>query len=106
VKPVPYTLLAAMLIFACSGKSPDTVKSYPIRGEVVKIDSASSRITIAHHEIPGLMKAMTMAFRAKHPALLNIASVGDSISGTLSISGEEAYLDTLIVFWRSSAEMK
>jgi Cu/Ag efflux protein CusF len=97
VKTVPCILLAAMLFSVCSRESPNTIKSYPIRGEVVAIDSALSRITIAHHEIPGLMKAMTMAFKAKNPALLGSVEVGDSIAGRLVVSNHETYLDSLRV---------
>lgn len=95
-----------MVFSACSGEAPKEVTSYPIRGEVVAIDSTSARITIAHRDIPGLMKAMTMAFKAKNPALLKAVSIGDSISGMLAISGGEIYLDTLNVFWRTNSEMK
>ncbi len=105
VKLKLFILYAAAALPACSGKSPKGSESYPLRGEVVAIDSASSRITVAHGDIPGLMKSMTMAFRARNPGLLKTASVGDSVSGILVRFGEEIYLDTLIAFWKPAKEI-
>ncbi|HJV68226.1 copper-binding protein [Ideonella sp.] len=49
-------------------------------GEVRKIDRAQAKVTIAHGEIKNLgMPAMTMAYRAKPPRLLDGLAVGDRI---------------------------
>jgi Cu/Ag efflux protein CusF len=101
VRAIACVVLATFLLLGCSKESSKDPASYAIRGEVVAMDPASSRISIAHQEIPGLMKAMTMAFRAKNPALLKTVSIGDSISGTLTVSNGEIFIDTLIVSWKN-----
>jgi Cu/Ag efflux protein CusF len=49
-------------------------------GVVKKLDSAKSRITIAHGEIANLgMRPMTMSFKARPPAILKQWKEGDKI---------------------------
>lgn len=49
-------------------------------GEVKKIDTKAQTITLKHGEIKNLnMPAMTMAFRAKTPALFAQVKVGDKV---------------------------
>ncbi len=97
-------LVLTFSFWSCSkerkGSAADTA-SYPIRGEVTAIDTTSSMITIAHHEIPGLMQAMTMPFKAKNPLLCKTVAIGDSVEGNLVASKREIYLDTLTVVRRN-----
>ncbi|MFZ5549977.1 MAG: copper-binding protein [Pseudomonadota bacterium] len=65
-------LLAAALWVAMPARAAD--------GEVRKIDPAHGKVTIAHGEIKELgMPAMTMAYRAKPPRLLEGLAVGDKV---------------------------
>jgi Cu/Ag efflux protein CusF len=65
-------LSAAALLAAVPVRAAD--------GEVRKIDRAQAKITIAHGEIKNLgMPAMTMAYRAKPPGLLDGIAVGDRV---------------------------
>jgi protein SCO1/2 len=73
------------------------IATFPLRGEVVEIDTAGKMITIAHHDIPNYMRAMTMPFRVKNPALLHGVAVGDSVHATLAVSRVESWLETLTV---------
>lgn len=55
--------------------SPDTAV-----GEIRKIDSPNSKVTIKHGEIKNLdMPGMTMVFQVKDVAMLNNLKVGDSV---------------------------
>jgi protein SCO1/2 len=104
IKRISFVFVLPFFFSSCSKdaeESPANSPSHPIRGEVVAIDSASSRIAISHQEIPGLMKAMTMPFRVKNSSLLKTIVVGDSIEGALVVSKRETYLDTLSVFWKN-----
>jgi Cu/Ag efflux protein CusF len=104
---IHFILLINLLLLGCSKNGNTTeAKSYNIRGEVIEIDSNSSRITLAHHDIPGLMKAMTMPFKVKNPALLNTVFVGDSISGTLVMPETGYYLDSLSVIWKDTTPVR
>lgn len=70
--------------------------NYPVvKGEVRKVDLASSRISIKHEAIPNLdMPGMTMSFLVQDPKILVGLSVGDNINFTADeIDGE------LTVLW-------
>lgn len=81
---------------AKAGRQTDLV-TFPLKGEVVAIDTAKLRVTIAHEEIPDYMKAMTMPFTVKDPELLRSLQVGDTVQGTLAVSRTESWLETLVV---------
>jgi Cu(I)/Ag(I) efflux system protein CusF len=67
------TLSAAALLVTVSARAAD--------GEVRKIDRAQAKVTIAQSEIKSLdMPAMTMAYRARPPSLLEGLAVGDRVS--------------------------
>lgn len=52
----------------------------PAEGTVRKVDKAAGKITIAHGPLESLgMPAMTMAFRATDPAMLDKVKAGDKI---------------------------
>ena len=66
-------LFATALLASVTARAAD--------GEVRKIDRAQAKVTIAHGEIKSLdMPAMTMAYRAKPPSLLEGLAVGDRVS--------------------------
>lgn len=51
-----------------------------VDGEIKKVDKEAGKITIRHGELKALgMPAMTMAFRAKDPAMLDQVKVGDKV---------------------------
>src|SRR5438477_7383933 len=54
-------------------------ETYTASGDVVAVDAAGGRVTLTHDDIPGLMPAMTMAFRARSPAVLAGAAVGTRV---------------------------
>lgn len=62
------TLLAGLFSLAgCSRPAADAAaaagpKRYPLKGEVVAVDAAHHRVTVAHDAVAGLMPAMTMEF--------------------------------------------
>jgi protein SCO1/2 len=95
--------ILALLLSAVGGcakkeeKRQTDLVTFPLKGEVVAIDTAKLRVTIAHEEIPDYMKAMTMPFKVKNPELLKSIQVGDSVQGTLAVSRTESWLETLSV---------
>jgi protein SCO1/2 len=94
-------LMTLVLVVMGCGKKEEKKQTdlvtFPLRGEVVAIDTTKLRVTIAHEEIPEYMKAMTMAFKVKNPTLLKNLQVGDSVQGTLAVSRTESWLETLTV---------
>jgi protein SCO1/2 len=99
-------LVAAVLFPSCSGKKEDSqtdLATFLLRGEVVDVDSARLRVTIAHEEIPDFMAEMTMPFKVKDPALLRSVTPGDSVVGTLAVSRTESWLATMTVVGSGAA---
>jgi Cu(I)/Ag(I) efflux system protein CusF len=56
------------------------VEGQLVDGEVKKVDKEAAKLTLRHGELKALgMPAMTMAFRAKDPAMLDQVKVGDKV---------------------------
>ena len=89
-------IVASFILISCaqeqSEKERDLV-TFPLKGEVVRVDRESKRLTVAHEEIPDYMDAMTMAFRIKDSTIFDQISVGDSIEATLAVSRVESWLE-------------
>ncbi len=95
-------LAASSFLASCTEKEEKKTDlvTFPLRGEVVSIDTARQRIMIAHEEIPNYMMAMTMPFKVKDPALLTAIEPGDSVQATLAVSRTESWLENLGVIGR------
>src|SRR6185503_20043056 len=81
---------------ACRQPSP-TGQRYDIKGKVVAVDKTTRTATIAHEDIKGFMLAMTMEFRLKDDAMIQIISPGDQISGSLRVDGISSWLEDIVV---------
>jgi protein SCO1/2 len=91
--------LLLMLFLSCSRQrqGETDLVTFPLRGEVVAIDTAASTVTVAHEAIPNYMNAMVMPFKVKSKALLSPLAIGDSITATLAVSRTESWLETIAV---------
>jgi protein SCO1/2 len=99
-------VLGLLLVVACNKsdeKKETEYTSFPLKGEVVRIDRVKKRILIAHEEIPNYMTAMTMPFRVKDSTLLDVAQPGDSITATLMVSRTESWIEGLRVMGKGEA---
>lgn len=68
-------LIAALACAAPAWAGPEWV-----RGEVIKLDPARSKITLKHAPIKSVkMEAMTMPFKVKDAAVLSLLKVGDRV---------------------------
>lgn len=90
-------LCFAVVLLSCSKQEQQATDlvTFPLRGEVVSVDTAKLRVTIAHEEIPDYMLAMTMSFKVKDRGLLAGLEPGDSVQGTLAVSRSESWLAAL-----------
>src|SRR5512133_3923350 len=100
--PARYRLLALLslvsfLLVSCGKKEEKQTDlvTFPLRGEVVGIDTVRLVVTIAHEAIPNYMNAMVMPFKVKDPSLLRGVAIGDSVGATLAISRTESWLEAL-----------
>lgn len=92
-------VISGTLLISCSRneqKQTDLV-TFPLKGEIVEIDTTKSRLMVAHEEIPDYMMAMTMPFKIKNPDLFHDLEVGDTITATLAVSRTESWLETITV---------
>jgi protein SCO1/2 len=96
-----YTVLAAFasLLFSCERKNdkPVDLVTFPLRGEVVGIDTVKMRLMVDHEEIPDYMDAMTMPFKVKRIELMRSVAIGDTIEGVLAVSRTESWLENFSV---------
>ncbi len=90
---------STLLLLSCSKQEqkPVDLVTFPLKGEVVAIDTVKQRLTVSHEEIPNYMDAMTMPFKVKNPGLLKSVHVGDSIQAVLAVSRTESWLDTFTI---------
>jgi protein SCO1/2 len=98
---VPLLLLAAGLAPACRRDPlPEAAgRRYPIKGQVVEVDPAGRRVTLAHEEIPGFMPAMTMPFVVleREQALLESMAAGDTVTAELVVADSRYWLESVVV---------
>ncbi len=100
-------LLAALLLCAplaavaadkpgAATKSADAIKRHPLKGVVTGILAERSSLLVKHEEIPGVMRAMTMAFKVDD-ATLKTAKEGQAITGMMSRQGSAWVLENVKV---------
>jgi len=59
---------------------------------VQKVVANDRRVVIAHEDMPGFMRAMTMSFEVKNPALLEKITPGEYVHFTLERTDQTLYL--------------
>jgi Cu/Ag efflux protein CusF len=112
-------MAVAALILGCGAPAEKTGESvekaqeeptdrrFPLRGEVVGIDTEKNALRIAHEEIPGYMAAMTMRFPVLDKQVLEQVKEGDQVKGTLVVAPDNRYwLVDLEVLGEGAAEPK
>jgi protein SCO1/2 len=92
-------LLGASAV-ACRRPAPAAAgKRYALTGTVVSVDPAQRTVTIAHHDIPGFMPAMTMPFVVLEKDAASLAAVapGDEVKASLVNRDSRYWLEDLVV---------
>ncbi len=100
MKKLLLSIALLVLLSGCTRKQQNEttdIKTFPLKGQVVRIMPEEHRIMIAHEEIPNYMKAMTMPFKVKDTTLLAAVQPGDSVVATLAVSRVESWLETIAV---------
>jgi protein SCO1 len=80
------SLLLLVFLAACSSKPAG--QRYELQGRVVAVDAGARQLTIAHHDIPGLMEGMTMPFQVsdKDTWVFKSIAPGDQVHATLVLT--------------------
>ena len=78
------------------------IKSFPIRGKIVSVDSKRGAVLLNHDAVQGFMEAMTMTYPLKDPAIASELHPGDLITATLLVRKvgdgyEDPKLDQIVV---------
>jgi protein SCO1/2 len=81
-------LSLAIVLFLTSCSHPPASKKYELQGRVVAVDPASRQLTIAHQDVQGLMKGMTMPFTVGKGSewVFREIAPGDQVRATLLLS--------------------
>ncbi|HTP12446.1 MAG TPA: copper-binding protein, partial [Bacteroidota bacterium] len=100
MKTILASLSVLLLLTGCAKKQESgttEIKTFPLKGQVVRVMPGEHRIMIAHEEIPNYMMAMTMPYKVKDTTLLASVRPGDSVVATLAVSRVESWLETVSV---------
>lgn len=95
---------ALMFIIGCSKRPEEVIpaiqstsgKSGTGTGIVERISTDRKFVTLAHHDIPGIMSAMAMEYPVQSPELLKDIHEKDSVSFILTKTPESQYMVTEI----------
>src|SRR5215831_5384179 len=98
--PTLFLFLAGSLILsatACGPRRSANEKRYPIKGKVVAVDKNDHTATIQHGDVPGYMPGMTMPFRIKNDADLEMLKPGDEVTGTLVVDDLKSWVEVTAI---------
>ncbi len=82
-----------MLGSNCGPRRNPNEKRYDLKGKVVAVNKSERTATIAHEDIKGYMPAMTMPFKIKNDADLELLKPGDQVTGTLVVDDVSSWVE-------------
>jgi len=88
-----FIILSLIPMIACGPRRSANEKRYPLKGKVVAVDKSERTATIAHEDIPGYMPGMTMPFRIKNDADLEMLKPGDQVTATLVVDDLSSWIE-------------
>ena len=92
---LPLALIFTLVLPLAIAGLPEGTETYDVRGLLQSYQANAEEARIAHEEIPGYMRAMTMTFRVKGRVSEGALHPGDSVRFTLHMSGKDAWIDHL-----------
>jgi protein SCO1 len=95
IKPLSISLLLLLigLVSSCGPRRSANEKRFPLKGKVVAVDKNDRTATIKHEDIPNYMPGMTMPFKIKSDADLEMLKPGDEITGTLVVDDLSSWVE-------------
>jgi len=87
------TLCILAASFGCGPRRSANEKRYDLKGKIVAVDKTDRTATIAHQDIVGYMPAMTMPFKIKNDADLQMIKPGDEVTGTLVVDDLSSWVE-------------
>ncbi|HVS82823.1 MAG TPA: SCO family protein [Pyrinomonadaceae bacterium] len=86
-------ICASAIGLACRPRRSANEKRYDLKGKVVAVNKSERTATIAHEDIKGYMPAMTMPFKIKSDADLEMLKPGDQVTGTLVVDDISSWVE-------------
>src|SRR5437588_10052140 len=87
------TAMIVLLTFGCRPRRSANEKRYPLKGKVIAVDKTDRTATISHNDIPGYMPRMTMPFKIKTEAELEMLKPGDEVTATLVVDDLSSWIE-------------
>jgi protein SCO1/2 len=87
-KPFLFAVQAALAVFGAA-----CATSHVATGLVLRVDPATSRLTISHDEVPGVMEPMVMPFDVRGASKLAGVRPGDRVSFRLVVRKDGSHID-------------
>src|SRR5947207_5371663 len=82
-----------VLVAGCRPRPSANEKRYTINGKVIAVNKTDRTATIEHEDIVGYMPAMTMPFRIKNDADLEMMKPGDQVTGSLVVNDTSTWVE-------------
>ena len=82
-----------VLVAGCRPRPSANEKRYPINGKVIAVNKTDRTATIEHKDIVGYMPAMTMPFKIKNDADLEMMKPGDQVTGSLVVNDTSSWVE-------------
>jgi protein SCO1/2 len=87
------------------------LKTFPIKGKIVSVNSGNGSILLNHEAVPGFMDAMTMTYKLKQPNIASELHPGDRITAKLLVTKtsdgfENPMLDEIVVTAQEKPDYK
>jgi len=88
----PFNVVGAigLVLLLAASVGCNRTRKYPLQGEVVEKNAATSEITVKHGDIPGFMPAMAMPYRVKDPAVVQELQPGDKIAAEVVLGKDQS----------------
>src|SRR5437763_11443095 len=87
------TAMIVLLTFGCRPRRSANEKRYPMKCKVIAVDKTDRTATISHQDIPGYMPGMTMPFKIRNDADLEMLKPGDEVTATLVVDGLSSWIE-------------
>jgi len=94
---VSLSTIILLFAFACGPRHPVNEKRYPLKGKVIAVNKSDHAATIKHEDIPGYMPGMTMAFKIKNDADLEMLKAGDEVSANLVVTDVDSWIEVTAI---------
>jgi len=92
-----FVVILAVTGSSCRPRRSANEKRYPLKGKVVAVNKTDRTATIAHEEVPAYMPAMTMPFKIKNAADLEMMKPGDQVTGDLVVDESSSWVEILTI---------